>query len=90
MAFGFHPHRMPWLEAAGWRWTARGRNKAGVESRYRYQTSQEKIFAGGDAVRGADLVVTAMAEGRPRRRDPGLSGAGKRRRFTDDKPGSAA
>ncbi|VEB87259.1 oxidoreductase [Citrobacter koseri] len=23
-----------------------------------------KIFAGGDAVRGADLVVTAMAEGR--------------------------
>ncbi|HGX9820346.1 TPA: hypothetical protein ACNTW8_002245, partial [Klebsiella pneumoniae] len=37
---------------------------AGVESRYRYQTSQEKIFAGGDAVRGADLVVTAMAEGR--------------------------
>ncbi len=24
MAFGFHPHRMPWLEAAGWRWTVRG------------------------------------------------------------------
>ena len=36
-----------------------------MESRYRYQTSQDpKIFAGGDAVRGADLVVTAMAEGR--------------------------
>ena len=43
---------------------SQGRIKAGVESRYRYQTSQEKIFAGGDAVRGADLVVTAMAEGR--------------------------
>lgn len=26
-----------------------------------------KIFAGGDAVRGADLVVTAMAEGAARR-----------------------
>ncbi len=44
MAFGFHPHRMP-------RWRRRGgagqpgRIKAGVESRYRYQTSQEKIFA---------------------------------------------
>lgn len=64
MAFGFHPHRMPWLEAAGVALDSQGRIKAGVESRYRYQTSQEKIFAGGDAVRGADLVVTAMAEGR--------------------------
>lgn len=63
-AFGFHPHRMPWLEAAGVALDSQGRIKAGVESRYRYQTSQEKIFAGGDAVRGADLVVTAMAEGR--------------------------
>ncbi|VFS78829.1 Glutamate synthase [NADPH] small chain [Raoultella planticola] len=42
----------------------RGRIKASVESRYRYQTTHDKIFAGGDAVRGADLVVTAMAEGR--------------------------
>ncbi len=54
---------------------SQGRIKAGVESRYRYQTSQEKIFAGGDAVRGADLVVTAMAEGRHAAQDPGLSGA---------------
>ena len=30
----------------------------------RYQTTHRKVFAGGDAVRGADLVVTAMAEGR--------------------------
>ena len=35
-----------------------------MESQYRYQTTNPKIFAGGDAVRGADLVVTAMAEGR--------------------------
>ncbi|TXH70545.1 MAG: glutamate synthase small subunit, partial [Lysobacteraceae bacterium] len=29
-----------------------------------YQTANPKIFAGGDAVRGADLVVTAVQEGR--------------------------
>lgn len=75
MAFGFHPHRMPRLEAAGVALDSQGRIKAGVESRYRYQTSQEKIFAGGDAVRGADLVVTAMAEGRHAAQGSGLSGA---------------
>jgi glutamate synthase (NADPH/NADH) small chain len=29
-----------------------------------FQTAHPKIFAGGDAVRGADLVVTAAYEGR--------------------------
>jgi glutamate synthase (NADPH/NADH) small chain len=29
-----------------------------------YQTSNPKIFAGGDNVRGADLVVTAVHDGR--------------------------
>ncbi|OFE42167.1 hypothetical protein A9Y87_11125 [Salmonella enterica subsp. enterica] len=29
-----------------------------------FQTSNPKIFAGGDIVRGSDLVVTAIAEGR--------------------------
>jgi glutamate synthase (NADPH/NADH) small chain len=29
-----------------------------------FQTSNEKIFAGGDMVRGSDLVVTAVYEGR--------------------------
>ena len=28
------------------------------------QTNQQKIFAGGDMVRGSDLVVTAIAQGR--------------------------
>jgi len=64
MAFGFHPHAMPWLEQHGVAMDSWGRIAASVESRYRYQTSNAKIFAGGDAVRGADLVVTAMAEGR--------------------------
>ncbi|WP_058913314.1 formate-dependent uric acid utilization protein AegA [Entomohabitans teleogrylli] len=64
MAFGFHPHAMPWLEEHGVTLDDWGRIKASVESQVRYQTSNPKIFAGGDAVRGADLVVTAMAEGR--------------------------
>ncbi|WP_336221291.1 formate-dependent uric acid utilization protein AegA [Citrobacter amalonaticus] len=64
MAFGFHPHGMPWLEKHGVTVDNWGRIAANVESTYRYQTSNPKIFAGGDAVRGADLVVTAMAEGR--------------------------
>jgi glutamate synthase (NADPH/NADH) small chain len=29
-----------------------------------YQTSNPKVFAGGDMVRGSDLVVTAVHEGR--------------------------
>ena len=64
MAFGFNPHAMPWLQAQGVETDDRGRIVASVESRYRYQTTNPQIFAGGDAVRGADLVVTAMAEGR--------------------------
>ena len=64
MAFGFNPHTMPWLEAHSVKVDDWGRIVANVNSKYRYQTSNPKIFAGGDAVRGADLVVTAMAEGR--------------------------
>ncbi|EZJ97209.1 glutamate synthase, small subunit domain protein [Escherichia coli 1-250-04_S1_C3] len=64
MAFGFNPHGMPWLESHGVMVDKWGRIIADVESQYRYQTTNPKIFAGGDAVRGADLVVTAMAEGR--------------------------
>jgi glutamate synthase (NADPH/NADH) small chain len=29
-----------------------------------YQTTNPKVFSGGDMVRGSDLVVTAIAEGR--------------------------
>ncbi|MCC7248993.1 MAG: hypothetical protein IT473_10255, partial [Lysobacter sp.] len=31
---------------------------------YPYQTTNPRLFAGGDGVRGADLVVTAVQEGR--------------------------
>ena len=62
MAFGFKPHAMPWLAEHGVDFDDRGRIIA-PESKG-YQTSNAKIFAGGDAVRGSDLVVTAISEGR--------------------------
>ena len=34
------------------------------DGRLPYQTAHPRVFAGGDAVRGADLVVTAAYEGR--------------------------
>jgi glutamate synthase (NADPH/NADH) small chain len=64
MAFGFQPHAMPWLEPFGVELDQWGRIKAPDVQQYQYQTSNEKIFAGGDAVRGSDLVVTAIDEGR--------------------------
>ncbi len=64
IAFGFTPHAMPWLKAQNVGFDRQGRIVASVETRVPYQTSNPKIFAGGDAVRGADLVVTAIAEGR--------------------------
>lgn len=41
-----------------------GRIIASHDALLAYQTSNPKIFAGGDIVRGSDLVVTAIAEGR--------------------------
>ena len=35
-----------------------------VAKTYAFQTTNEKVFAGGDMVRGSDLVVTAIDEGR--------------------------
>jgi glutamate synthase (NADPH) small chain len=64
MAFGFQPHAMPWLAPFGVDIDQWGRIKAPQDQTYQFQTSNEKIFAGGDAVRGSDLVVTAIDEGR--------------------------
>jgi glutamate synthase (NADPH/NADH) small chain len=41
-----------------------GRVSAPEEVEFGFQTSNPKIFAGGDMVRGSDLVVTAIWEGR--------------------------
>jgi glutamate synthase (NADPH/NADH) small chain len=78
IAFGFQPDPPQWLAAQGIELERDGRIKVGKE-RSRcgggcggkaqedllpFQTAHPKIFAGGDAVRGADLVVTAAYEGR--------------------------
>ncbi len=41
-----------------------GRVKAPVQCLYPHQTSNPNVIAGGDRVRGSDLVVTAIFEGR--------------------------
>ena len=69
IAFGFSPTVPEWLVAQGVEGSPNGRIIAGGvapdgRERLPYQTSNPKLFAGGDAVRGADLVVTAVAEGR--------------------------
>jgi len=64
MAFGFQPHAMPWLEPLGVELDQWGRIKAPEDALFTHQTTNPKIFAGGDAVRGSDLVVTAIFEGR--------------------------
>ncbi len=64
MAFGFRPHRMDWLATHDVQLDKQGRIVAPEGSDNAFQTSNPKIFAGGDAVRGSDLVVTAIAEGR--------------------------
>jgi len=64
LAFGFRPHAMPWLDGFNVEFDATGRIVASEAAEIAFQTSHPKIFAGGDAVRGSDLVVTAIAEGR--------------------------
>ncbi len=64
VAFGFRPHSMPWLDEFAVDYDKQGRIKTNTGSGVLGQTSNPKIFAGGDAVRGSDLVVTAIAEGR--------------------------
>ncbi|WAJ70735.1 FAD-dependent oxidoreductase [Catenovulum adriaticum] len=64
IAFGFQPNPAPWLAEYGVELDQWDRVKASPKDTFKYQTSNEKIFAGGDMVRGADLVVTAIDEGR--------------------------
>lgn len=64
MAFGFRPSPPDWLEANEVRLKESQLIQASAEDEYPFQTTNKKVFAGGDAVRGSDLVVTAIAEGR--------------------------
>jgi len=64
VAFGFRPSPADWFEAQKVTTDDSGRVQAVEEQEFPFQTSNEKIFAGGDMVRGSDLVVTAIWEGR--------------------------
>ncbi|PAU75991.1 FAD-dependent oxidoreductase [Halomonas salipaludis] len=64
IAFGFQPTDIDWLAPNSIAVDERGRIKTSEEAAFAFQTSNEKIFAGGDMVRGSDLVVTAVYEGR--------------------------
>ena len=63
LAFGFRADPPAWLEAAGVAFDAARRTRVGA-SALSGQTANPKLYAGGDMVRGADLVVTAVADGR--------------------------
>ncbi len=64
IAFGFRPNPADWfadhsIDVNDW-----GGVVAAEKQTYKFQTSNPKVFAGGDMVRGSDLVVTAIWEGR--------------------------
>jgi len=64
VAFGFQPNPPEWfkdfnIELNNWNGVI-----ASEDSLYQFQTSNPKVFAGGDMVRGSSLVVNAIAEGR--------------------------
>ena len=64
MAFGFQPSPADWFTDINvslneWEGVVAPEHQA-----FKFQTSNPKVFAGGDMVRGSDLVVTAIWEGR--------------------------
>ena len=64
IAFGFRPSPAAWfkdfdIEINDW-----GGVQASQDLALKFQTTNPKVFAGGDMVRGSDLVVTAVFEGR--------------------------
>lgn len=63
-AFGFLASPPDWCAAHGIATDANGCIVVGGAGRARQQTSNPKVFAGGDTVRGADLVVRAVLDGR--------------------------
>ena len=64
MAFGFQPSPTEWMANMDialndWKGVI-----APEQQVFKFQASNPKVFAGGDMVRGSDLVVTAIWEGR--------------------------
>jgi len=64
VAFGFRPSPPPWFDEFGIELLPSGRVRVDSSGIKPFQTTNPKVFAGGDMVRGSDLVVTAVFEGR--------------------------
>lgn len=64
IAFGFLPNPPDWFAPHQIALQANGRVRVASAPERRFQTTNPKVFAGGDMVRGSDLVVTAVFEGR--------------------------
>ncbi|MFT5811711.1 MAG: glutamate synthase (NADPH/NADH) small chain, partial [Rubritalea sp.] len=68
IAFGFRPNPADWFTSSQIMIDDAGKviapELAPEPGAHHFQTSNPKVFAGGDMVRGSDLVVTAIYEGR--------------------------
>jgi len=64
IAFGFQPDPADWFHDIKVNTNDWDAVVAAEHQEFRFQTSNPKVFAGGDMVRGSDLVVTAIWEGR--------------------------
>lgn len=64
IAFGFQPSPPEWLEDFSIETLPSGRVRVATLGEHPFQTTNPRVFAGGDMVRGSDLVVTAVFEGR--------------------------
>jgi len=64
IAFGFQANPPAWFNDFSIETLPSGRVRVASLGDTPFQTSNPKVFAGGDMVRGSDLVVTAVFEGR--------------------------
>jgi glutamate synthase (NADPH/NADH) small chain len=64
VAFGFQPSPAGWFNQHEIKLHTNGRVRVSADRVTPFQTTNPKVFAGGDMVRGSDLVVTAVFEGR--------------------------
>jgi glutamate synthase (NADPH/NADH) small chain len=61
---GFRPSPPDWFDESDIQLLPSGRTRVATHGDFPFQTTNPKVFAGGDMVRGSDLVVTAVFEGR--------------------------
>jgi len=64
VAFGFRASPAEWFDDFDIKTKKDGLVVAEENQEFKFQTSNKKVFSGGDMVRGSDLVVTAIWEGR--------------------------